>query len=139
MQEALPRLALPLVLVLAMTAAGCGRRAQSPAAGSAERIPVRASVTQLPGDDNLLYLHHEAIHAFRDQDGKVVGMDSMTMPFPVAKGLSLDGIRTGDKVTATLEVDWKAVPGVQVVAIEKLPADAPPLVFGEAKPPGQAP
>jgi Cu/Ag efflux protein CusF len=119
--------------------AGCGRRAESPQASHAERIPVRARIVQLPAADNLIYLHHEAIHRFRDQDGKIVGMDSMTMPFPVAKDLSLQGLQPGDEVSATLQVDWKADTGVQVVAIEKLPPGAPPLVFGEATPPGKAP
>jgi Cu/Ag efflux protein CusF len=137
MQKALPKVALPLAFALVL--AGCGPRAQSPEPSHGERIAVRASVTQLPGTDNLLYLHHEAIDRFRDEDGKIVGMDSMTMPFPIAKGLSLQGIEAGDKVTATLQIDWKAVPGVQVVAIEELPVGAPPLVFGEAKPPVPAP
>lgn len=124
----------PLLVALLLSTACSSPQEPAPSAGS--RHSVRASVVALPGADNMLHLHHEAIDDFPGQDGKPMGMDSMTMPFPVAKDLSLAGIAVGDRVEVILLVDWKAAASVQVVEVKELPADAPPLVFGEAKPVG---
>jgi Cu/Ag efflux protein CusF len=55
-------------------------------------------------------------------DGKL-GMDAMTMPFPLAKGVSLVGFAAGDVVEVTFEVRWKSQPRFQTTKIVKLPAD----------------
>ena len=89
---------------------------------------VRGVVRQLPRPEAPqpeIWIHHESITDFVDINGKVKGMDSMTMPFFPAQELSLEGIAVGDKVTFKLEVDWQAMPPAHVTAIEKLPADTP--------------
>lgn len=126
----------PLLVVLLLGLAACSSPQETAPAAGGSRHTVRASVVALPGADSMLHLHHEAIDDFPGQDGKPMGMDSMTMPFPVTKDLPLDGIAVGDRVEVTLLVDWKADSSVQVVEVKELPADAPPLVFGEAKPAG---
>lgn len=125
----------PLLLCLALCLA-CSPRQETapPAASGGTQIKVRASVVALPGEDAMLHLHHEAMPDFPGQDGQVTGMDSMTMPFPVTQDLSLEGIAVGDRVEASLLVNWKADPSVQVVAVKELPADAPPLDFGDTEP-----
>ena len=107
--------------VLAAAVGSCGREAPRAAAeaytvcGVVERLP------QAGGQDSALYIHHAAIPSFRDEHGKVVGMMSMTMPFPVAAGVSLAGIAPGDAVQFTFTVAWKQPVGYQVTRIEKLP------------------
>jgi Cu/Ag efflux protein CusF len=78
-------------------------------------------------------IRHEAIDSFVDRDGKRVGMDPMSMPFPVAEGLSLAGLAPGDVVRCTLEVDWQQRSPVKIAAIEKLPAGTQ-LTFRAARP-----
>jgi Copper binding periplasmic protein CusF len=96
----------------------------------------RGRVAQLPGPQGsrLLYLQHEPIDDFRDRQGKIVGMDSMTMPFPLADGVSLAGVRAGDPVAFELRVDWTAETEVEITSLRKLPAGTR-LVFGQAHPP----
>ena len=112
------------VLAVAVLAAfgGCGRK--SPVS-VADVYTVRGVVEKLPqaeGPDRDLYIHHAPIPNFRDEHGKVVGMRSMTMPFPVADGVSLAGIAPGDPVEFTFAVSWKQPAGYQVMRIHKLPA-----------------
>ena len=107
--------------VLAAVVGSCGREAPPP---PADVYTVRGVVERLPqagGPDSGLYIHHAAIPSFRDEHGKVVGMMSMTMPFPVAAGVSLAGIAPGDAVQFTFTVEWKRPAGYQLTRIEKLP------------------
>ncbi len=95
---------------------------------------MRAEILGLPeGPNGELLLRHEAIDGFADRDGKKVGMDPMSMPFPVAEGLSLSGLAVGDVVRATLEVDWQQRSPAKITAIEKLPAGTQ-LTFRAAHP-----
>jgi hypothetical protein len=74
------------------------------------------------GAARLLTLRHEPVDDFADRQGKVVGMDYMTMSFPVARRVPLAGIGAGDVVAITLCVDWQADPEVAVTALHRLPA-----------------
>jgi len=111
-----------------LLAAGCGQRRQS-----GRDYTVRAQVVQ-PPDANGLYIYHEAIDDWVSRDGKVEGMDTMAMPFPVAKGVPLAGIQANDKVAVTMHVDWNAETPVEITRVRKLPPDTR-LVFRAAKPP----
>ena len=96
----------------------------------------RGQVVQLPDPaqpGSGLYLSHEAVDEFVDREGKTVGMDPMSMPFPVAKGVSLAGIRPSDVVDFDLSVDWQAETPVEITRIRKLPSGTR-LVFRAAKP-----
>ncbi|VAX40290.1 hypothetical protein MNBD_PLANCTO03-1877, partial [hydrothermal vent metagenome] len=60
----------------------------------------------------------------------VKGMMSMTMGFPIAEGVSLEGIAPGDIVEFTFVTTWgEQYPTYEVTAITKLPADTE-LNFG---------
>ncbi len=112
------------VLAVAVSAAlgGCSRKAP---VSVAEVYTVRGVVEKLPqaeGPDRDLYIHHAPIPDFRDEHGTVVGMRSMTMPFPVADGVSLAGIAPGDPVEFTFAISWKQPAGYQVIRIRRLPA-----------------
>jgi len=109
----------------ALTLAACHRSSQNSdaAPAPAKRYTVRALVVTLPAQSSgEITLRHEAVPSFTDQSGAVVGMDSMEMPFPSAKGAPLAGLAAGDKVLATFSVDWSQ--GLYAIeSIEKLPPE----------------
>lgn len=130
------RRAWGLLILLACAAAvlaGCGR----PASG--RNYVVRAQVVDLPspGNGNLLQLHHEPIDNFVTRDGQTEGMDSMTMPFLVARNVSLHDIHPGDKIEVILHVDWKAERSVQITGLRKMDPGLR-LDFRAARPPAPA-
>lgn len=93
---------------------------------------VRGEILELPDPDDPLsglYIRHEAIDNFRNMDGEVSGMDSMTMAFPAAEDLTFEGIEVGDKVSFELTVDYSGDPVFQVTSMEALPEDTE-LHFG---------
>lgn len=125
-------LALGGVSMLALPAC---KRDESPAPAAPaptvrqDRYSVRGVIAQLPDPANPaaeLQIRHEAIPHFRGQSGEL-GMDTMTMPFPLAKGLALDGLKIGDKVTVSFEVDFDAAAdkllAYRATALEPLPAE----------------
>ena len=104
--------------------------------GSGRTYTTRGQVIQLPDPANPgtgLTLNHEAVDQFMDRQGEIVGMDPMSMPFPVAKDVSLDGIQVGDVVEFKLHVDWSAEPAAEITEIRELPAGTK-LDFRAAKP-----
>lgn len=122
----------PLLLTLALLLAACNGLGGH----HGETYTVRGQVTQLPVEGNPangFQVYHEAIDRFRGRDGEVTGMDPMAMPFPLAKGVSLEGVQVGDPVELTLTVDWKAEPPVQITNLRELPAGTK-LVFRAADP-----
>ncbi|MFA7237973.1 MAG: copper-binding protein [Phycisphaeraceae bacterium] len=131
-------LAAMMLATMSLTAGmiGCSDRSPPEAASpppeaaskgaSARSYTVRGEIVQLPGAgsvDSQMLIRHEAIPDFVDDQGKVVGMMSMTMPFPVATGVSLEGLKVGDAIQFTFELDWKAKVPYQIVKIEKLAGD----------------
>ena len=98
---------------------------------------VRGLIQELPDPQDPLsglYIRHEAIDDWVGMDGEIQGMDSMTMPFPVADDVTFEGIEIGDEVTFTLEVNYDADPAVQVTEVTRLPEDTE-LEFRSARPP----
>lgn len=85
---------------------------------------VRGQVASLPAGDDPLQVRHEAIPEFRN--GEKMGMNVMTMPFPLGEGVSLEGVQPGDKLSITFSVDyqegWSPI-NYRVVSYEKLPAE----------------
>ncbi|MEA2560351.1 MAG: hypothetical protein QOH06_1855 [Acidobacteriota bacterium] len=123
-----------LFLLAVLSLAGC-----SGGKDSGRTYTVRGQVTQLPDPGNPgrgLYLNHEAVDDFVSRDGEIVGMDPMTMPFPVDEKVPLAGIGVGDVVEFKLHVDWGAETEVEIVEIRELPPGTK-LVYHAAKPPKQ--
>lgn len=105
---------------------------------------ILGTITGMPieGDHSSeLKIHHEHIPTFRLKSGEinlnngVSGMNAMTMPFPPAEGLSLEGYEVGDKVRFTFAVNWGGRRAWEVTKIEKLSADA--VVDYSTKPPAE--
>lgn len=78
-----------------------------------------------------LIVHHEPINDFANPNG-TKGMNSMSMPFPPAKGLSLEGLAIGDPVELTFAY-WSTPGsmGYEMTKITKLPPGTE-LHFGKA-------
>jgi len=121
-----------LFLLAVLSLAGCSGGKES-----GRTYTVRGQVTQLPDPSNPgtgLYLNHEAVDDFVSRDGEMVGMDPMTMSFPVDDKVPLEGIGVGDVVEFKLHVDWGAETEVEIVEIRELPPGTK-LVYRAAKPP----
>lgn len=107
-------IAAALIAVVIVGAPGCERReADPPANAKADSVQkhvytVRGVVAQVPDPTDPrteFKVRHEAIPHFLGQGGEL-GMDTMTMPFPLATGLSLAGLAAGDTIELTFEVDY---------------------------------
>lgn len=97
--------------------------------GEVVRYTVRGQIAQLPeaSDPKAEFrVRHEAIPEYKRTDG-TLGMNTMTMPFPLGDGVSLDGMQVGDIVELTFEVEYD--PGFiklrryYTIKIEELPAE----------------
>jgi Cu/Ag efflux protein CusF len=114
------RLLAPLVSV---ALAACGAPESSRPASPPDVYEVRGEIVRLPASGSReISISHEAIPSFRDESGKVVGMEAMTMPFVVAEGVSTDGLAVGDPVAFTLEVRWKEKSPVRITKLAKATA-----------------
>jgi Cu/Ag efflux protein CusF len=117
---------------LVLSAAACEERAKpnaasapSAAARADDVYTVRGVVKELPEAGKpatQLKIHHEEIPTFIGFDGKPVGMKEMTMPFPLAPGVSLEGHAVGDTVEFVFEV-FRAGKRYHLTKITKLPAE----------------
>jgi len=110
---------------LLLAACGGGDRTNDNA-DPGQSYTVRGEVVALPGGGgptDHLRIRHESIPSFVGFDGNVVGMASMTMPFPTADDVDLSGLAPGDKIEFTLVVRWEGSPGYQITEIHKLPPD----------------
>ncbi len=97
---------------------------------------VRGKVAQLPAANepaSAFMIAHEAVDDFVDRDGKVTGMDPMTMAFPLTRGVTPAGLAIGDPIEITLHVDWSADPAVSITRLRKLPPGTA-IVFRAARP-----
>lgn len=107
-------------------AAGCEQKRGAASSEPDQVYTVRGRIESLPAPDrpgSELQILHEPIPSFVNKDGKVVGMDTMVMPFTPAPGVSLEGLARGDIVEFTFEVRWKSRPYSQLTRIQKLPPD----------------
>ncbi|HUO85947.1 MAG TPA: copper-binding protein [Thermoanaerobaculia bacterium] len=134
------------VAALALVLAGCAADREERGAAPADGEPagadvaiydVRGVVLALPDPARPragMRIRHEAIDDFAGIDGEVVGMDSMTMVFPLAEGVGVGGIEVGDQVAFTLEVEWEGEPPYRLTHLEELPPGTE-LEFRPATPP----
>ena len=102
-----------LLLVLALAFAACSGSIDDE--GPVQVYDVRGIVAQLPsGPGTELMIEHEEIPHFVGASGDTVGMNEMTMGFPVAEGVSLEGFAVGDSVQFTFEVRWSGKPPLRL-------------------------
>jgi Cu/Ag efflux protein CusF len=121
-----------LALLVVLAGPSSARASPDSPSSKVKHYTMRAEVVQMPDrPDGYVTLRHEPIDEFTDETGKVVGMNSMVMPFPVGRGTSLKGIAVGDKIEATLAVDWDQG-FMELQRITKLPRQTA-LHFGKAR------
>lgn len=107
---------------------GCSRE-DGGAAAAAEVVhtyTVRGRIVSLPSAQDPaseLRIHHEAIDTFKSASGEAAPMKAMTMSFPPAKGVSLDGLAVGDAVEFVFRMQWEPSASMGVTAIKKLPPE----------------
>ena len=110
----------------------CSQSGTPAAKGSAAAsYTVRGKIESLPAGDTDLTIQHEPIPTFKDKDGTTVGMGTMSMPFPLAQGVSVEGLAEGDVVEFEFSVWLQPRVAYEVTRIKKLPADTT-LNFGPA-------
>ncbi len=117
----LRRLALA---VLTSTLAACGGSGDPAPAAPDATYRVRGELVRFTDAGRReVFIRHEAIPDFRSEAGAVVGMEAMTMPFPLASGVSTEGLAAGDRVEFVFEVRWRASSEpMAITSLEKLPA-----------------
>lgn len=79
-------------------------------ADTAYYFTVKGIIKGMPGDGlaaNEILVKHQPIPEYRDESGAVVGMMAMTMPFYLAKDVSLNGIKAGDAIEFKVEQHLK--------------------------------
>ena len=126
-------LLLVLLAFLAPTSCSRGRGGRD--------YTVRGRVAELPQAGNpasAFEIAHQAVDDFVDRQGEVVGMDPMTMSFPLSPQVSLEGLAVNDPIEFTLHVDWQANPPVRITRLHKLPPGTP-IEFRAARSPGKKP
>jgi len=93
-------------------------------AGGARVYTVRGQIVQLPTSPTTEFqVRHEAIADFEDRNGDEIGMDVMIMPFPLARGVSIEGLAVGDKIEFDMAVNWNQAPSYAMTRVRKLPAE----------------
>ena len=110
------------MIAMVVFVASCSREPSLPPPDQV--YTVRGMIAGLPSPDrpaSELTIRHEPIPNFVNREGKIVGMDSMEMPFTPARGVFLKGLAVGDPVEFTFEVRWKQSPFSQLTRISKLP------------------
>lgn len=98
------------------------------AVSDARTYVVRGEVISLPqaGKPGTQFIvKHEPIDNFRGADGRIVGMNSMGMPFTPGEGVSLEAIEPGDKIELTWVMQWNPEAREFVESVRKLPATTP--------------
>jgi Cu/Ag efflux protein CusF len=102
--------------------AACGDGAPPPPPAGDADYEARGEIARLPDASSPeIWIRHEAIPDFRDAQGEVVGMESMTMPFKLAPGVAVGDLAPGDRVSFRLEMRWGDRAAASVARIEKLP------------------
>ena len=116
-----------IVMLCAVMAAGCARGQTdgqpATAASDARTYVVRGEVISLPqaGKPGTQFIvKHEPIDNFRGADGRIVGMNSMGMPFTPGEGVSLEALEPGDKIELKWVVQWNPEAREYVESVRKL-------------------
>ena len=117
------RIATVFAASAAIATASCTTPPEAPAV-TAESYAMRGEIVRLPAAGTReMAIRHEAVPDFRDEGGKVVGMEAMTMPFTLAQGVGVDALAPGDKIAFTLEMRWRDPREIaRISRIERLPA-----------------
>jgi len=110
---------------------GHSHDAPDPSAAPDVYESILGEITMIPIENDPtteLKIRHQQIPNFKTKDGTIninskgiAGMASMTMPFPLAEGVSISDFAIGDKVSFDFQVNWSGTgPAWEVTQIEKI-------------------
>jgi hypothetical protein len=112
-------------IVALPTLPACEKKASAPAAGPTHTVRGRVMALPVPGDPSSAFsLFHETIPDWLRPDGSR-GMNAMVMPFPLARGVSIDGIAVGDAVEVVVKQYTTGPLPYETVAVKRLPEGTP--------------
>lgn len=108
------------LLALLLTTLGCGEKNES----YQHTYTTRGIVIALPGEKAYeeFMVRHEPIPDYVSVNGSI-GMESMTMPFPLNDRTLIAGIAVGDKIEMTYGETFEPAFKAGVISIRKLPDD----------------
>lgn len=111
-----------LTLALSVTTPGTADAQKGSQGTEIYRYEVKGKIVSLPKENGKpeIRIKHEAIKDYVDFSGTKVGMAAMTMSFPLAEGVSLQGLAVGDNVQFVFESWWKPSPGDHISSIKKI-------------------
>ena len=115
--------------ILVMILVGCAPEVESGATRTT--YSVRGVVMQISPEENMVVIHHEAIRDFIGADGRIESMPAHQMEFPLAAGVSLEGVKLSQKVQIMFEVWWAPDPGYELTELRPLDPETP-LELGTA-------
>lgn len=104
-------------------AGGCDAKNAPVAAGPTHVVRGRVMKLPIPGDPSSSFsIFHEEIEDWLRPDGSR-GMGAMVMPFPLAKGVSIDGLVVGDVVELSVRQHLQGPLPYEATMVRKLPAE----------------
>ena len=112
------------VVLLTALLIGCSSTPAPPPSATATTYTVKGRLESIKPAANgygFLNIKHEAVPGFRDEKGKVVGMEVMTMPFAYGPGIQTDTLPLGGAVELVFVMDYAAQPMLSVTQIKALP------------------
>ena len=99
---------------------------------SVNTYEVHGVIDRMPDANGQMRINHEPIPTFVGREGEMVGMKAMIMPFPLAAGVSVEGLAVNDPVKFTFETTWAHEgSGYEILSIAPAP-DYVPAETGEA-------
>jgi hypothetical protein len=110
-------------LVAVLTTLPACDKAPAPALGPTHTVRGRVIALPRPGDPASAFsVFHETITDWLRPDG-TKGMNAMIMPFPLAKGVSIDGLAVGDTVEVVVRQYTTGPIPYETLSVKKLPPE----------------
>ena len=76
--------------------------------------------SSLKGDPKMMRVEHDPIPQFKNAQGQVVGMKSMTMPFQINPEISLNDLQAGDRIEFTFKVEWSPHQKIEIINLKHI-------------------
>jgi Cu/Ag efflux protein CusF len=107
-----------LAVLAGVCALACGPRGPAPPDAT---YTARGEITRIDASTREVYIHHEALPGFRDEQGTVVGMESMSMPFTLGAAVDAASLAVGQRVEFEFGIRWRAAPRLELLRATPLP------------------
>lgn len=112
----------PMLLLAAVVGCSTGDSKPDDVQALVHSYTVDGILTQLPTEPgHELMIRHVSIPDFVNASGDTVGMNAMTMGFPLADAAILDGFAAGDTIRFVFEVRWGGQSPLRLTGMQHLP------------------